>query len=260
MKSKENLSLVSVIIPTRDRPSMLTRAVKSVARQTYRDIEVIIVDDGSKYDVEARSRNGAGSKPFRIIKNSRTPGAAGARNTGFYQSRGGFIAFLDDDDEWMPEKISKQISAFETAGDKIGIVCTGDIVMHGGVGETRSRDLEGDVFQTLCRNHVAGNTSNPLIKRHVLEAVGLFDENLSAAQDTDLWIRIAKQYHFRSVNETLTLVHRHEAKRIGNNNKGQILGICKLLRKHWPDLPADRKYRLIREIMRLSIGVATQKF
>jgi GT2 family glycosyltransferase len=131
--------------------------------------------------------------------------------------------------------------------------------MRGSVSETRSRDLEGDVFQTLCRKHVAGNTSNPLIKRDALEAVGLFDEKLTAAQDTDLWIRIAKQHHFATVNEPLTVIHWHDSNRIGKSPHKQILGTFKLLRKNWTHLHARRKYTLIKKIMRLSVSVARQK-
>ena len=239
---------------------MLTRAVNSVLRQTYGDVELIIVDDGSERDIESHLRNDFGFNRLQVVKNTRSPGASGARNTGFYHSRGALVAFLDDDDEWMPEKIRKQVEVFQSTSEKVGIVCTADVIMQeGGVIQTRSRDLRGDVFQTLCQAHLAGNTSNPLIKRNVLEHVGLFDESLSAAQDTDLWIRIAKHYHFATVNEPLTLIYWHDAERIGKNNHRQVAGVSKLLQKHWADLPVQRKYALIKRIMRLSMDIAKHK-
>jgi glycosyltransferase involved in cell wall biosynthesis len=81
---------------------MLMRAVYSVARQTYPNVELIIVDDGTEYDIERLIRSNIDVQACRVIKNVRKPGAAGARNAGFYESRGVFIGFLDDDDEWSP--------------------------------------------------------------------------------------------------------------------------------------------------------------
>lgn len=259
MKSNENGRLVSAIIPTRDRPDMLIRAVRSVARQSYRDIEIIIVDDGCMYDVEARVRKEDDLRSCRVIRNTRTPGAPGARNTGFYQSQGAFLGFLDDDDEWMPNKIEKQIAAFQNSKSQVGIVCTEDIVVTGTEKYIRQIKLEGDVFTSLCREHAAGNTSNPLIKRHVFEEAGLFDEDMISGQDTDLWLRIAKRYHFTTVNEPLALIYRHGSERITKNRQKQILGMYRLLRKHWTDLHLQRKYRLTKRIIRLSIALAQQK-
>lgn len=260
MNNTEYPGLVSAIIPTRNRPEMLIRAIKSVASQTYRDVEIIVVDDGCKYDVEASVRKEAGSKSCRVIKNMRTPGAPGARNSGFYESRGAYIGFLDDDDEWMSEKIEKQVAAFQNSASDVGIVCTEDIVVGGTEKYIRQIQLEGDVFNVLCSKHVAGNTSNPLIKRHVFAEVGLFDEAMSSGQDTDLWLRIAKHYHFTTVNEPLAMIYRDGPERITKNLQKQILGMFSFLWKHWIYLHPQRKYRLTKRIIRLSIALAQQRF
>jgi glycosyltransferase involved in cell wall biosynthesis len=239
---------------------MLIRAVKSVARQTYQDVEIIIVDDGCKYDVEASVRTQVDSTACRVVKNMRTPGAPGARNTGFYESRGDYVGFLDDDDEWMPEKIEKQVAAFRVSTDRVGIVCTEDIVVDGTGRNTRQINLEGNVFSILCSEHVAGNTSNPLIKRDVFEEVGLFDEELISGQDTDLWLRIAKRYHFTTVKEPLAIIHRDGTERITKSRRKQIFGMFTFLRKHWADLHPQRKYRLAKRIIRLSVASLNKNF
>jgi glycosyltransferase involved in cell wall biosynthesis len=251
--------LVSVIIPTQSRPDMLIRAVKSVTNQTYPSTEIVIVDDRSNYDIEAHLRKEAVPKYYRVIKNTRTPGAAGARNTGFNNSQGEFIGFLDDDDEWMPDKIEKQVEIFQECDNAVGIVIASYYVVQNGTKLTRIRNLEGNVFETLCREHVAGNTSIPLIRRSVLDEVGLFDEKMSAAQDTDLWLRIAKRYQYRTVNKPLGIIHWQGTDRITQHPGMQISGTLRFLIKHWPDLHPARKYKLIKRVIRLSVTITTRK-
>jgi glycosyltransferase involved in cell wall biosynthesis len=252
MHERQSLPLVSIIIPTQNRPEMLLRAVRSVARQTYRNIELIIVNDGSGCTIEEHLRQEIELPACRVIKNTRKPGAAGARNSGFFESKGEFIGFLDDDDEWMSEKIEKQIEAFQKSADNVGVVCAQDIVIHHATKIRRHRQLEGNIYETLCREHTVGNTSVPLIRRHVLEEVGLFDEDMPAAQDTELWLRIAKRYHFSTVREPLAIIHWHDFGRITENYSKQIVGTYRLLRKHWSDLHMRRKYKLIKRIVRLT--------
>jgi glycosyltransferase involved in cell wall biosynthesis len=256
----EHTPLVSAVIPTRNRPEMLVRAVKSVTSQTYPKIEIIIVDDGSEYDVEAMIRKEIQSEFCRVIKNIRAPGAAGARNSGFYESRGEFIGFLDDDDEWMPKKIAKQIDAFRMSDNAVGIVITAYFVVQNGAKILRERDLNGKVFGTLCRQHLAGNTSNPLIRRKVFEQVGLFDEQMAAAQDTDLWLRIAKHYDFATVSEPLALIHWQASDRMTQNYRKRVQGMYRLLRKHWADLHPGRKYKLFKRIVYLTVAALSKSF
>lgn len=260
MNSKDTSPLVSAIIPTRDRPEMLIRAAKSVVRQTYRNIEIIIVDDGSASGIEGRIREETELRSCRVIENTRRPGAAGARNTGFYESRGEFVGFLDDDDEWLPAKIEKQIHAFRKSDGKVGIVCTQFSFILNSTKIISRDQLEGDMYETVRRKVIVGNSSVPLIKRHVLDEVGLFDEDMPAAQDTELWLRIAKRYHFTTVNEPLALIHWHGSERITTNHRKQILGAYKLLRKHWTDLPAGRRYNLVKTIIRLSLAMLRGEF
>jgi glycosyltransferase involved in cell wall biosynthesis len=252
MRDRQPLPLVSAIIPTRNRPNMLFRAVRSIACQTYPNIELIIVDDEPEGSIEERLRQETGLHSCRVIKNGRKPGGAGARNTGFLESEGEFIGFLDDDDEWMARKIEKQVEVFQNSNDKVGIVCAYDVIIHNSTEIIRHRKLEGNMYEALCREHIVGNTSVPLIKRKTLDESGLFDEDMPAAQDTELWLRIAKKYHFATVEEPLALIHLHDSERITKNHLKQIIGIYMLLRKHWRELPMDRRYNLIKRIVRLT--------
>jgi cellulose synthase/poly-beta-1,6-N-acetylglucosamine synthase-like glycosyltransferase len=258
MHERETLPLISAIIPTRNRLAMLIRTARSVAGQTYPNIEIIIVDDGPECGIEKHTRKEIQFEACRVVKNTRTPGAAGARNTGFFESKGEFTAFLDD--EWMPEKIEKQVEAFQKSNDNVGIVCTHNIVIHNSTKIIRPRQLEGNVYETLRREHTVGNTLVPLIKRHVLEEVGLFDEDMPAAQDTELWLRIAKRYHFTTMDEPLVRIHWHDSERITENPPKQILGTCMLLHKHCSDLHIRRQYNLIKKIIRLTFFTMREQF
>jgi glycosyltransferase involved in cell wall biosynthesis len=258
MNIKIDFPLVSVIIPTRNRPMMLKRALRSVASQTYRNIEAIVVNDGSEFINEAEIRKEIDFHAIRILRNVRKAGASGARNTGFYASKGLFIGFLDDDDEWMPEKIEKQVEALMKADNKVGIVCTQYFILREGEKIIRYTQVEGDVYDVLCKEHIAGNTSNPLIKRHVLEDVNGFDEALPAGQDTDLWIRIAKRYHFITVYEPLALIHEHHDERITRNAQKQLVGIYMLLYKHWSAFSMRRRYKLLKRSLRLALILVRQ--
>jgi glycosyltransferase involved in cell wall biosynthesis len=260
MHERQLLPLVSTIIPTRNRLEMLVRAARSAAAQTYPNVEIVIVNDGPECSITKHIRKEIELQKCRVIKNMRKPGGAGARNTGFFESRGEFIAFLDDDDEWIPEKIEKQIKAFQNRNNNIGIVCTQDIIIHNSTKIIRRRKLEGNVYEILRREHTVGNTSVPLIKRHVLEEVGLFDEDMPAAQDAELWLRIAKRYHFTTVSEPLVIIHWHDSERITENYPKQIIGAYMLLRKHWNDLHIQRKYNLAKKIVRLTFLTMREQF
>jgi glycosyltransferase involved in cell wall biosynthesis len=255
MSAKELSPLVSVIIPTRDRTQTLTRAVNSVARQTYKNIELVIVVDGSNYHVATPTINDAEFRSFRVtvVQNTHRPGPPGARNTGFDRSKGAFVAFLDDDDEWLPEKIEKQVAVLQQCDESVGIVCTHDIHVTRNTKEIRRRSLQGNVYSLLCKAHTAGNTSNPLIRRRVLGEIGLFDESLPAGQDTDLWLRIAKRYEFRTIDEPLVLVYRDDRKRISDDSYKQLIGAYLFLRKHGADLHLHRKSRIVWSMFRLVV-------
>jgi glycosyltransferase involved in cell wall biosynthesis len=244
--------LISVIIPTRDRPDLLMRAVRSVARQTYLHLEVIIVNDGHPGDLASRVKQVCPDLPCRVIVNDRRPGGAGARNMGAYVSVGEYLAFLDDDDEWLEDKLALQIQAMQRSHAMVGVICTHDIRIRDGRETVLMRALEGDIYRELCRKQTVGNTSSPLIARWAFEGAGMFDERMPAAQDADLWLRIAKRgVCFTTVPVPLVRVYEHDGERITRNVRKQIIGLAMLLWKHKRDLSMARKYRTVKRLLQL---------
>ena len=127
-----------------------------------------------------------------------------ARNTGIHLSTGEYIAFLDDDDEWMPEKIAKQLSVMQSDNDTV-LVYTGCniIYVNDGVKYSALPKLQGDLSKLILLDNFVGSTSTVILKKSVLGKSGVFDENLQALQDYDLWIRIAQHGHVGVISEEL---------------------------------------------------------
>lgn len=190
---------VSIVIPTYNRVDFLPKAVQSVLNQTYRDWEMIIVDDGSIDNTEEVA-NGYKESRIRYIAHKYNLGISASRNTGIKNSRGEYIAFLDSDDEWFPEKISRQMNIFQKEDSKCGVVCTGGYKIKGNqimsIMSIKSIPINLDSFyeRFLFENFIW--ISSVLVKKECFEKVGLFDENLKSCEDWDMWIRIAKYYQF----------------------------------------------------------------
>lgn len=186
---------VSVVIPTHNRSDILERAVDSVLNQTHKELEVIIVSDGSTDDTDkVIEKLKAKDSRVRGISYHPAKGANTARNTGIEASQYGLVAFLDDDDEWYPDKIESQIKVFNR-NDNIGLVYTGKSAVYVKENITYSiiSEAEGDLSrEILKRNHI-GTTSSVMVKKELLERVNGFDVNLPAAQDYDLWIRLCQE-------------------------------------------------------------------
>jgi glycosyltransferase involved in cell wall biosynthesis len=201
---------VSVVIPAFNRRELLTRAVRSVFAQSYGEWEAIIVDDGSTDGTENVSAEFADER-LRLIRHPARRGPAAARNTAIAASRGRIIAFLDSDDEWLPEKLEKQVKAFEEAPADVGVVYTGTWRYFKGkkygLPSPSIRNKEGDVLKTVLRGVYLVPTPSAAVKKECLDRAGLFDESLPALEEWDLWIRLAKACRFAYIPELLTVSH-----------------------------------------------------
>ena len=218
--------LVSVIIPTHNREaSIVLRAVNSVLNQTYKDIELIVVDDSTdeypeKKEVEIAVH--AASSTIQYIKND-NKGASAARNTGLQNAKGSYVAFLDDDDEWLPMKIEKQIKGF--IDNSIALVyCWTRIYDDLGNVYIKSNKKSGNYLDAILEGNFIGGSSNPLIKKTCIFEVGGFDIDMQASQDYDLWIRLAKRYSINYIDEVLLNYNAHSNERISNNIDKRIAG------------------------------------
>lgn len=182
---------ISVIIPTHNRADLLPRAIKSVQNQTLPVDEIIVVSDGSTDNTDEVVQE-MQNKDERIKLISYYPGHNGnyARNQGLAAATGEYIAFLDDDDEWLPEKTEKQMKVFQD-NPTYGLVYTAQncIFTDTGIAYNTKPSWKGDLAQRIFLHNDIGTPSQVIVKADILKKTGNFDLELGALQDYDLWIR-----------------------------------------------------------------------
>lgn len=223
---------VSVIIPTYNRANLLKRAIESVISQRFEDFELIVVDDASPDNTPeiVESINDTRIRYIRLKKNS---GGPVARNTGIKKARGKFIALLDDDDEWLPNRLEVQVRKFENLDREFGVVYGGFYYVSQRDGKILGKRLprhRGDVYEHFLRENFIGSPTL-LIRRECFKRAGLFDPNLSSSQDWDMWLRIARHYRFDYVDEIVAKYYVH-GRQISFNMKKYIPGRERFIRKH----------------------------
>ena len=234
---------VSVVIPTYNSVRYLTEAVDSVLAQTFRDLEVIVVDDGSTDETELVMRRYP--EPVRYIR-QKNAGVAEARNRGIREASGRYIAFLDADDTWYPHKLERQLAELRRRPDcrfcySAFTVVDPDLAPLGIRGsERRGSPLE----DLLLRGNVIGSICTVLCERELLESSGGFDPELSQCADWDMWVRLATATPFAYVDEPLVTYRHHD----GNMSRSAPLlehDSLVVLEKGFslPDLPAGLSRR-----------------
>jgi len=209
--------LVSVVIPAFDAAANIRQTLNSVLAQTYEEIEVIVVDDGSSDATSAIVEEFVERDArFHLIR-QRNAGVGAARNTAIQRARGKYIAPLDADDLWLPEKLEKQVACLEQSGYETGLAyCwSTSIDNHGG---SYSHTVEGRLRRALILRNVVGNGSAPLIRAVALERVGLYltraeQGGAQGCEDWDLYLRIAENFDIRVVPEYL-LAYRQARSRM----------------------------------------------
>jgi glycosyltransferase involved in cell wall biosynthesis len=224
---------VSVIIPTYNRAEYLCSAIRSVLSQTFQDFEIIVVDDAST-DNTNEIVDGFNDSRIKYIRHETNKGGSAARNTGIKMSSGEYIAFLDDDDEWLPEKLELQVNLMENSSPKVGVVYTGFLILDRSTGKVLTQRIpskRGYLFNELAKGNCIGTTSTPLLRKECFEKVGLFDENLPSSQDYDMWIRVSKEFHLEYIGKPLVKYYIHDNK-ISNSREAVIRGMETVLKKH----------------------------
>lgn len=214
---------VSVIITTYNRPNLLQRAIESVLRQTYQDWECIVVDDASDEPVRGIVDSYADSR-FRYYRHDENKGLSAARNTGLRLAEGAMIAYLDDDDEWLPDKLNLQKDRLQSSGEEVGLVyCWMEYVRDGEVFKRRQPTLRGNIFAESLDRQPLGNGSTWLIRRKVLEQHDGFDESLPRGIDGDMLRRLSTTHNVDVVTETLVRYHvDHGRQRITRSDRSGI--------------------------------------
>jgi glycosyltransferase involved in cell wall biosynthesis len=237
--------LVSVVLPTRDRVQFLRGAVASVLAQSEQDLELLVIDDASTDGTVAYLADLARSdRRVRVIRNSEAQGGARARNEGIRCARGAWVAFLDDDDEWMPNKLERQLETLTADGTAVACSC-GYVKQVGRVWSTPVRvPSRVSVHELLVRNRLGG-ASMCVCSGKILKEIGGFDAKLRSAQDHDLWLRLRQRGEIVSCSEPLVLLRVHRGVRISNDMQSQYQGARRFYFKHRSLMDADsRRCRL----------------
>ncbi len=217
---------VSVVIPTRDRQASLGAAIHSALVQTHVPFEVWVVDDASAVPVEL-SQHGRHDIPVHLIRLKHQLGPAGARNAAARRCHGELIAFLDDDDEWLPQKTARQISALNNNGDEVALVGSGYDLWEGHDLAQRHVPAERDLQRAMLEEPQLA-PSTVIVRRDAFEAVGGFDESLRLTEDWDLWVRLLDRYEAAVLPEILcnrrNYYHSPDAMLAACNNMFERLG------------------------------------
>ena len=223
------MSKVSIIIPTFNRSDYITTALDSVLAQTYKDYEIIIIDDGSSDDTKEVLKPYQDNIHYFYHDNKGIPAT---RNKGIREATGDFIAFLDSDDYWLPEKLERQIECF-CKNSHYGMVATrcSSITPDGRLRKKNRPGKSGWVLIDLFKANFI-RTSSAMIKKECFEKVGLFDESLPECEEYDLWLRITRKYPIGFINEPLA-VYTDNPKGISTDSLAGRLQRLKVLEKDY---------------------------
>lgn len=226
--------LVSVVLPTYNRGGTLDRAIRSVLGQTFRDFELVIADDGSTDESDRILERYAGLSNVRVVSSAHR-GCSAARNLAVRASTAPLVAFQDSDDEWLPNKLERAVTALSSARHDVGVFYSDMIRVHadGSSSDWRSPDVCRDVFiseKTLDYQLAGIGLQSAVMKRTCLERVGLFDEALPRFIDLDLFIRLSDHFDFHHDDEALVRYYAMEG--ISTDTQALVRARRHLIRKY----------------------------
>jgi glycosyltransferase involved in cell wall biosynthesis len=243
MPPGKTMPAVSVIMPTYNRAKLLGRAIQSILDQTYQDFELIIVDDGSTDDTESLVKS-FNSEKIRYIRHRKNRGASAGRNTGIRSAQGEYVALQDSDDEWMPEKLEKQMRAFATAPPEVGVVYTGFyIIVNNKKKYMPSASItpkDGNIFSSIIKGEYLVSPQTIVVKRECFERAGMFDERFPAMEDWELSLRLSRHYHFKYINEPLVLYYV-QPDSISRNKSALTKSYKMILEMYFKDIKQDKR-------------------
>ena len=223
---------VSVIIPTYNRANKVLRAVSSVLSQTFKDFELIVVDDGSSdQTTEALA-------PFQdrlvYMAHDKNRGVSASRNTGIRTSKAPFIAFLDSDDYWLQDKLDVQMKFFQENPEAVACQTEEIWIRNGRRANPRQKHLKpsGDIFEPSLKLCLV-SPSAVMLKRTLLDQVGLFDEGFPVCEDYDLWLRVSCRYPIHLIEQHLAVKEGGAPDQLSSSLKGmdkfRIMSMLKLI-------------------------------
>ncbi len=242
---------VSVIIPTFNRLSLISRAIDSVLKQTFKPFEIIVVDDGSSDNTSTFIKNNY--KSVKLIK-QKNLGVSKARNVGIKNSSGDWIALLDSDDEWKKNKLEVQIKSL-TEYDYYSVCHTNEIWIRNGTRvnqKKRHQKYGGNIFDK-CLDICRISPSSIIFQKNIINEVGWFDENLSICEDYDLWLRITANFKILFIDKPLIIKYGGHSDQLSKS----INGIEAYRIKSLENLLSNT--RLIKDHKRLAIEMLITK-
>jgi len=248
---------VSAIILTYNRAHMVTEAIDSVLNQTFKDFELIVVDNYSSDSTESvvKSYN---DKRIRYFKHQNNGLIGVNRNYGIHKSRGEYIAFLDDDDLWLPEKLEKQVELLDS-NKELGLVYSDTYIMdsNGNLRENtyfrRIKPARGNAFNELLQDNFIPMLT-VVIRREMLSKVGIFNPRYKIALDYDLWLRIAEHYPIDFIEQPLAKYRVHSESGFQKNIALSYQEILQII-EHWLNRNPELK-RELGPLFRLRKGLA----
>ncbi|MCJ7617299.1 MAG: glycosyltransferase [Desulfobacterales bacterium] len=230
LSKKRKNPLVSIIIPTYNRGWTLKEAIDSVLAQDFTDFELIVADDGSNDNTQDILNS---YKEDIIVLHQGNKGVSAARNRGIASASGQYIAFLDSDDLWLPQKLSTQVDFFNTNPE--ALICqTEEKWIRNGIfanPKKRHRKLSGDIFEQslyLC----LVSPSAVMMKRSLFEKTGIFDESLPACEDYDMWLRVSCRYPVFLIDTPLIIKrggHDDQLSRTSGQDRYRIQSLKKII-------------------------------
>ncbi len=232
-------------MPTRNRAGFVHRAIRSVLAQSESRLELIVVDDASSDDTqEVIAQYSCADLRVKSIRNSISAGGGGARNIGIGAGTGQWVAFIDDDDEWLPNKLERQLALLARSPGAVASSC--GFEQHFPSGKVKTVQLQDrPTLQDLLRGSVLGGASMCVCSRVALEAIGGYDTSLRSGQDWDLWTRLREQGEIVVSPEVLVKYQAHDGPRISNNMASQHQGARRFYFKHRSKMPKPTRRLLI---------------
>ena len=209
---------ISVIIPTYNRKKTLARAIRSVLNQSFSPFEILIIDDGSNDGTEEWVKENFQNIKY-IYQNNH--GVSSARNIGIENAYGDWVAFLDSDDEWLPNKLYEQVKAIDS-NPEMKFFHTNEIWIRNGVrvNQMKKHKKYGGYIFEKCLDICRVSPSSVLIQKEVFDNIGIFDESLRVCEDYDLWLRITSKYPVVFLDMPLIYKYGGHADQLSKVNDG----------------------------------------
>lgn len=228
----------SIIIPTYNRAKEIGKTLDSVINQTYKDYEIIVVDDFSNDGTEELIKK-MNIPNLIYIKNQRSKGACGARNTGSEIAKGEWLAFLDSDDSWEPNKLEESYKSIQTK--QYNVFYSGYYKFHEGKRIDILRGFSGNHLDSLYYKNIVKGFSIFIVRKDVFWSVNGLDEVFLSKQDLDLYMRLAKEHEFGYIHLPLVYISTSSKNRISQDNIKRLDGWIKFFQKYSSGMPINAR-------------------